>query len=104
MTEEICCITSKGKIAKNKWENDESFFELYSVYKKLGQFIFHNYFETCLNKDTSFLLKVLNKFLSIIKLVLTFMPKTLYGVFLHLFLFHSFSTLLTTLFTIALDK
>ena len=34
MTEEICCITSKGKIAKNKWENDESFFELYRVYIK----------------------------------------------------------------------
>ena len=34
MTEQICCITSKGKIAKNKWESDDSDFELYRVYTK----------------------------------------------------------------------
>ena len=33
---------------------------LYSAYKKLGQFFFHNYLLTCLNKDTSVLLKVIN--------------------------------------------
>ena len=39
MNEEICCITNEKKMAKNDWENDDSFFEsLYSVYKKLGQF------------------------------------------------------------------
>ena len=38
MHEEICCITNKGKTAKNEWENDDSDFllDLYSVYKKLG--------------------------------------------------------------------
>ena len=38
MIEEICCITYKGKTAKNEWENDDSDFllDLYSVYKKLG--------------------------------------------------------------------
>ena len=37
MNEEICCITNKGKTAKNEWENDEFDFlvALYSVYKKL---------------------------------------------------------------------
>ena len=35
------------------------FFELYTMYiKKLGQFFFHAYLLTCLNKDTSVLLKV----------------------------------------------
>ena len=40
MNEEISCITNEGKIARNKWENDDSDFlqALYSVYKKLGQF------------------------------------------------------------------
>ena len=31
---------------------------LYSIYKKLGQFIFHTYSLTCLNKDTTVLSKV----------------------------------------------
>ena len=26
MNEEICCITSEGKMAKNEWENDDSDF------------------------------------------------------------------------------
>ena len=62
MTEEIYCIYNKGKIAKNEWENDDSDFlrALYSVYKKLGQFFFHTFWLTCLNKDTSVLLRVVN--------------------------------------------
>ena len=45
MSEEICCITNNGKMAKDWWENDDSdFFQaLYSVYKKLRQFYFHTY-------------------------------------------------------------
>ena len=36
--EEICCITNKGKVAKNEWKNDDSDFlqAFYRVYKKLG--------------------------------------------------------------------
>ena len=62
MNEEICCITKKGKIPKNEWENDGSdFFELYTVHiLKLGQFFFPTYLLSCLNKDTSVLLKVIN--------------------------------------------
>ena len=38
-----------------------TFFELFTVYiNKLGQFFFHAYSVTCLNKDTSVLLKVIN--------------------------------------------
>ena len=42
---EICCITNKGKTAKNELENDNSDFlgASYSVYKKLGQFFFHTW-------------------------------------------------------------
>ena len=61
MNKEICCITNKGITAKNEWEITLTFFELYTVYiKKIGQFLFHNYSLTCLNKDTSVLLKVIN--------------------------------------------
>ena len=62
MNEESRCITNKGKTAKSKWENLMTliFFELYSAYKKLGQSFFHTYSLTCLNKDTSVLLKVIN--------------------------------------------
>ena len=43
MNEEICSITSKGKMAKNEWKNDSDFLPaLYIAYKKLGQFFFHN--------------------------------------------------------------
>ena len=36
-------------------------FELYAVYiKKLGQFFSHTYLLSCLKKDASFLLKVIN--------------------------------------------
>ena len=57
MNEEIRCITNKGKAAKNERENNDSDYlqALYSVYKKLGQFFSH----TCLNKDTSVILKVI---------------------------------------------
>ena len=42
MNEEIRCITNKGKMAKNEWENGSDVFPaLYIVYKKLGQFFFH---------------------------------------------------------------
>ena len=42
--EEICCITNRGKMAKNEWESDSDFFPaLYIVYKKLGQFFFHTW-------------------------------------------------------------
>ena len=38
MNQEICCITNKGKTARNEWENDDSDFlrALYSVYEKIG--------------------------------------------------------------------
>ena len=39
---EICCITSKGKTAKDEQKTDSNFLPaLYIVYKKLGQFFFH---------------------------------------------------------------
>ena len=62
MNEEISCITNEGKAAKNEWENDDSDFllALYSVCKKLGQFFFHTYLLTCLKKNTSVRLKVIN--------------------------------------------
>ena len=43
MNEEIYCITNKGKMAENEWENVDSDFlqALYSLYKKSGQFFFH---------------------------------------------------------------
>ena len=31
MTEEICCISNKGKTAKNEWENDDSVLKSYTV-------------------------------------------------------------------------
>ena len=45
MNEGINCITNKGKAAKNEWENNDSDFfrALCSVYKKLGQLLFHIY-------------------------------------------------------------
>ena len=62
MNEEIHCITNEGKMAKNECENDDCDFlrALFSVYKKLGQFFFHTYSLTCLKKDTSVLIKVVN--------------------------------------------
>ena len=64
MNEEICCINNKGKMDKNVWENNDSnFFSrlIQCKYKKLGQTFFHTYLLTCLNKDTSVLLKFINK-------------------------------------------
>ena len=62
MNKEIRCITNEGKAAKNEWENNDSGFylALYSVYKKFGQFFRRTYSLTCLNKDTSILLQVIN--------------------------------------------
>ena len=62
MNEEIRCITNKEKGAKmNGKIMTLTFFELYTVYmKKLGQFFFHAYPLTFLNKDTSVLIKVVN--------------------------------------------
>ena len=69
MNEDICCISSKGKMAKNEWENHDSNFlpTLYIVYKKLGQFFFHtllaNLFkQRCISCVTSY--KYLNKLIS----------------------------------------
>ena len=47
-------------MAQNECKIDDSnFFEaLYSVYKKLSQFILHTYLLTSFEKDTSVLLKV----------------------------------------------
>ena len=52
----------KGKTATNEWKNDGTgILRVYAVYmKKLGQFFFHIYSLTCLNKDASVLLKVIN--------------------------------------------
>ena len=62
MNEKIRCITNKEKTSKNEWESDDSNFlrALHNVYKKLGLFFFHIYSLTCLNKDTSVVLKVIN--------------------------------------------
>ena len=62
MIEEICCINNEGKMTKNEWENDDSDFlqALCSECKKSGQLIFHTYLLTCLKKDTSVLLKVMD--------------------------------------------
>ena len=45
-------LTMNGKIITL------TFFEFYSVYKKIRTILFHTYSLTCLNKDTSVLLKV----------------------------------------------
>ena len=64
MNEEINCITNEGEMAKNEWGNDDTNFlqALDIVCKKLGQFFFRTitYLLTCLKKDTSVLLKVIN--------------------------------------------
>ena len=53
MNKEIHCITNKGKVAKNEWENDDTDFlqALCSVYKKLGQLFFHTYWLTYIIKE-----------------------------------------------------
>ena len=41
MNEEICCITNKGKLTMNEWENDCDFLQaLFIICKKLGQLFF----------------------------------------------------------------
>ena len=39
---EVCCITNKGKTAKNEWGNDDSDLlrALYIVYKKIRTILF----------------------------------------------------------------
>ena len=52
MNEEICCITNKGKTAKNELANVDSDFlqALYNLYRKLRT-IFFPYLLICLNRD-----------------------------------------------------
>ena len=44
----------------NEWKKDAIVRALYYVHKKLGQFVFHAYSLTSLNKDLSVLLKDIN--------------------------------------------
>ena len=62
MNEEIHGITNERKTAKNEGENDDSDFlwALYSPYKKSGNFFSILTFLTCIKKDTSVLLQVIN--------------------------------------------
>ena len=67
MNEEIPCITNKGKMAKNEWENDWLSSNFIRCIKKLGQFFFHtllaNLFkQRCISSVTS--CKYLNKLIS----------------------------------------
>ena len=52
----------KGKTAINEWENNDSDIirVLYSGYKKIGQFFFHTYLLSYLDKYTPNLLKAIN--------------------------------------------
>ena len=44
-----------------KFDDSDFLRPLYrGIYKKLGQFFFHTYLLTCIDKDTSVLLKVIN--------------------------------------------
>ena len=59
MIEEISGISNEGKTAKNEWENDSDFFQLYTLYmKKYDNSFSILYSLICLNKDTSVLLQV----------------------------------------------
>ena len=64
MNEEIHCISKKGKTAKNEWENDKMttpiFFQLYALYIKQDSSASILYSPTCLNKDASVVLQVIN--------------------------------------------
>ena len=51
---------TKEKKAKNEWKNSDLLRALHSIYKRLRQLFFHMYSLTCLKKDTSVLLKVIN--------------------------------------------
>ena len=54
----VAFLTKEKKLRMNGKMITLTFFQLYTVYiKKLGQFFFHAYSLTCLNKDTSVLLK-----------------------------------------------
>ena len=54
---EVHYITNKRKTVKNEWGNDHS--DFFSLYKKISTILF-TYSLTCLNKDTSVLLKIVN--------------------------------------------
>ena len=42
MNEDVCCITNKGKMAKNEWENDSDFIPaLYIVYNNFFLYFTH---------------------------------------------------------------
>ena len=61
MNEDIALLTKeKSKTTTNKWGNADILRAWYSVYKNLGQFFFHTYSLTCLNKNTTVLVKVIN--------------------------------------------
>ena len=63
----IAILTKKNEWnPKIEWEIDDPDFlgALYSIYKKLGHFFFHTYSLTCLKKDSSVLLKVINIWIS----------------------------------------
>ena len=52
----FAALLTKEKRLRMRENNDSDYLQaLYSVYKKLGQFFSH----TCLNKDTSVILKVI---------------------------------------------
>ena len=62
MNEKFLVIPTKEKhLRMNGKMMTLTFFELYTMHiKKLGEFFFYTYSLTCLNKDTSVLLKVIN--------------------------------------------
>ena len=71
MNEKICITNKRKRKSSYKWigiwwpnecQNDEPEIlqALYSVHKKIGKLFFHTYLLTCLNKDASVRLKVIN--------------------------------------------
>ena len=60
MNEEIRCITNEGKRPRMNGKMTPTFFQLYTLYKKLGQFFSILCSLTYLNKDTSVLSQVTN--------------------------------------------
>ena len=61
MNEEIQCITNEEKHLRMNGKMMTDFLRaLYCTYEKLGKFFFHTYSITCLRKNSSILLKVIN--------------------------------------------
>ena len=56
----VTLIAKKKQLRMNRKEMTDFFQALYGVYKKLGQLFFHTYLLTCLMKDASAWLKVMN--------------------------------------------